>query len=177
MLAHRVEITVVQKSKKGEKVDNFADTIKPICSLGAASELSYFLRHLSPLGLLPVMDINIFKRGIKAMWEDKHNINGGKYILRLRKEIGQRIFEKILVHFCIKSFRKMDINGLVLSIRPKHFILGIWTKDCAEQEKWNEDIEEIKSVLGIDFYILIEFKKNDESLKDNSSFRNALLHN
>lgn len=175
-LVHPVEITVVQKSRKGEKVDNFADAIKPICTLQSTAELSYFLHHLCPLSAMSVMDINIFKVGIKAMWEDEENINGGKYILRLKKEVGQRVFEKILVHFCAQAFRKININGIVLSVRPKHFILGIWTRNCPSPEEWAEDIEEIKQALGIDFYILVEFKKNDESLRDNSSFRNALLH-
>lgn len=172
-----MEVTVVQKSKKGERVENFGDAIKHICTLQSVGNLSYILHHLVPLASLPVMDINVFRKGIKAMWEDKQNIRGGKYIIRLKKEVGQRLFEKLLVHLCISSFQRIPINGVVLSIRPKHFILGIWARKCPSEEELDRNIEEIKKALEIDFYILVEFKKNDESLKDNSSFRNALLHN
>lgn len=171
------EVTVVQKNRKGEQITNFEDTIKHICSLESVGNLSYFLHHLVPLASLPVMDINVFWRGIKAMWEDEQNIGGGKYIIRLRKEVGQRLFEKLLVHFCTSAFQRIKVNGLVLSVRPKHFILGVWTRNCPSEEELEKDIDEIKRVLGIDFYILVEFKKNDESLRDNSSFRNAILHN
>lgn len=169
-------LSAVVKAKPGETVD-FASLIKPICTLTNAHELSYVLHHFKPFGDLPPMDINAFKQNIKPLWEDKENIKGGKYIIRLKRETGQRIFERVLVFFLGEAFTAMEINGLVLSIRPKQFILGIWVKKNPSKEEETKFLGQLIDAIGIEFHVTVEFKLNDESLKDNSSFRNAIIHN
>jgi translation initiation factor 4E len=122
------------------------------------------------------MDINVFKEGIKPMWEDENNICGGKWIVKVKREVGQRLFEKLLVHMSTQSFDTIDANGIVASIRAKQFNLSLWTRTVPKPDECINIVKEIKQVLGISFDLLVEFKDNDESLKDNSSFRNTLKH-
>lgn len=171
-----LEVSVVVKGKPGELID-FAASIKPICTLNYIPELSYLLHHFHSFEALSPMDINVFRRGIMPMWEDKENVKGGKYIIRFRKECSQRIFEKILVALVSEEFKSLIINGVVLSLRPKQHILGIWTKVNPTKEEEDKFLKELQHVIGVNFNVVVEFKLNDESIKDNSSFRNAVVHN
>lgn len=170
-----LEITAVVKPKSGETPD-FASLIKHICTLSNVHELSYILHHFIPFTSLHPMDINIFRVGIKPMWEDLANINGAKYIIRLRKECGQRIFEKVLLSFVNEDFKSLEVNGLVMAMRPKQYILGIWVRNNPTEEQDKMFCNEISNSIGVNFDMTIEFKLNDESIKDNSSFRNTSIH-
>ncbi|KAF7684194.1 Eukaryotic translation initiation factor NCBP [Astathelohania contejeani] len=170
------EITIVQKqNQKKDKKHDFKDCIKKICTLKTLENFSYFLYHLPRLNELSyITDINVFKAGIQPMWEDENNIAGGKLIIKVRRDLGQRLFEKLLIYMVAPLFCSIDVNGIVASIRLKYINLVIWTRTCPKDENTAEIIKEIKDAMGIDFDISVEFKNNDESLKDNSSFRNTL---
>ena len=45
-------------------------------------------------------DFHLFKEGIKPLWEDDANKNGGKWMIRLRKGLASRLWE-YLVSFVV----------------------------------------------------------------------------
>jgi translation initiation factor 4E len=172
------ELSIVQRyGQKKDKKDDFKQYIKPICTLRSLQNLSYILHHLQPVSeMQTITDINVFKQGIKPMWEDENNIAGGKWIVKLKKEVGQRLWERCVVHMVTGSFKTIDVNGIVASIRAKQFILSVWSKIVPKPTEFCDIIREIKAALGVESDLVVEFKDNDESLKDNSSFRNTLKH-
>jgi translation initiation factor 4E len=54
--------------------------------------------HLAPPSLLtPTTDYLLFHTGIsRPVWEDPLNITGGKWIIRLRKGVADRVWEALL---------------------------------------------------------------------------------
>lgn len=52
---------------------------------------------MKPDDLPASSDINLFKEGVKPMWEDDQNKNGGKWILRLRKGLASRYWENLIL--------------------------------------------------------------------------------
>jgi translation initiation factor 4E len=53
--------------------------------------------HLSrPHNLPNISDIHLFKLGIRPVWEDETNINGGKWIVRLKKGLTDRYWESLV---------------------------------------------------------------------------------
>lgn len=134
------------------------------------SELCYILEYLPSFNdLNMITDINIFKNPIKPLWEDEENLAGGKYIIKVKRVVGQRLFEKLVVNFMDCDY----VNGVVASIRKQQVMLSVWVRYVpADKKKY---VQSIRDVLELGYDALIEFKDNDESLKDNSSFRNTAV--
>jgi hypothetical protein len=62
----------------------------------------------------------------------------------------------------------------VLAIRPKEDILSIWNKDNEANPNVRFQIgEKLKALLTLDDNSTIEYKDNQSSMRDKSSFRNA----
>ena len=63
-----------------------------------------FLAHLTPPSLLPssssstplISDLNIFKSDIAPAWEDPSNVGGGRWVLRLRKGVADRVWDELV---------------------------------------------------------------------------------
>ncbi|KAM0677421.1 Eukaryotic translation initiation factor 4E type 2 [Binucleata daphniae] len=170
-----LDITTVQRQYT-EKPTDFSSIITPLCTITEESNIPYLLSHF-PLFItlqLPT-DINIFKHPIKPLWEDEQNIKGGKYIIKVKKHVGQRLFEKMFVNFSLNKSTIMDnVNGLVASIRAKQVMISLWIKTVPKDHI--ETINEIRRILGVDYELIVEFKDNDESLKDKSSYRNTAMY-
>ncbi|KAK1349007.1 translation initiation factor 4E [Hamiltosporidium tvaerminnensis] len=169
------EITTVNKSGFTKPLnDDFRSTIRHICTLKTIENLGYFLRYLKPIeSCESVCDINVFKQGIQPLWEDENNLGGGKWIIKLRKEVGHRLLERLIIHLIKGPFSTTDVNGVVASIRPKFFILSIWTRTCPKTNEVKNIIKEIRNLLKVGNEVEVCFKDNDESLRDNSSFKNT----
>ena len=47
-----------------------------------------------------VCDYHVFREGIRPMWEDEANVNGGKWIVRLKKGLAARYWEDVVRLAC-----------------------------------------------------------------------------
>lgn len=94
-----------------------------------------------------ISDINIFRSPIAPIWEDVANVGGGRWVLRLRKGVADRVWEEIvwaLVGERIGSDSletsesvgsASKVNGVVLSVRKDEDILSIWCKPAKRPER------------------------------------------
>ena len=74
---------------------------QPLLSKVAPPQVEDFWRlyvHLRrPIDDRPtVCDYHVFREGIKPMWEDETNVNGGKWIVRLKKGVAARYWEDLV---------------------------------------------------------------------------------
>lgn len=167
--SHNLDITFIQRLPQTKPI-NFSDLIIPLASISTMEELCYIFQHLPSFNdLTMITDINIFKHPIKPLWEDENNLAGGKYIIKVKRIVGQRLFEKLVVNFMNCDY----VNGIVASIRKQQVMLSVWVRTVPTDKKMY--VQRIREVLDIGYEVLIEFKDNDESLKDNSSFRNTAV--
>lgn len=164
-----------------------------------------FLAHLTPSSSLPssklsthmlfnptsfetpppvnnlISDINIFRSPIRPIWEDPHNVGGGRWTLRLRKGCSDRIFEEIVYALVgeriggeadesiendgsSNSSPSGKVNGVVLSVRKEEDILSLWcapTSSRGQRESIRDSIraaiEHLLSPLAL-ASLVIEFK-------------------
>ena len=70
-------------------------------TLGTTATVEDFWRlyvHLRrPVDERPtVCDYHVFREGIRPMWEDEANVNGGKWIVRLKKGLAARYWEDVV---------------------------------------------------------------------------------
>lgn len=71
-------------------------------------------------------DFHLFKEGIKPMWGDDANKNGGKWIIRLRKGLVAPCWENLILATWGEQFMVGEICGAVASgFRRTLFQYGI----------------------------------------------------
>ena len=79
---------------------------------------SYYAHMTRPHDLNGHADIHLFKDGIRPLWEDDANKNGGKWIVRLKKGLANRCWENLILALLGEQFMVgEEICGAVVSIR------------------------------------------------------------
>lgn len=126
-----------------------------------------FLAHLTPPSSLPssvastahlfttsssdapppasnnITDYNVFRSPIAPAWEDPANTGGGRWVLRLRKGVADRVWEEVVFALVGERIGGDDdrvenkVNGVVLSVRKDEDILSLW---CAPSSRAERDI-------------------------------------
>jgi len=76
----------------------------------------------------------IMKEGIIPIFEDKHNINGGYWSLRISKKDSMDYWEKLLYYICVDSITinenyETKINGISVSPKINNCIFKVWNSD------------------------------------------------
>lgn len=76
----------------------------------------------------------IATQGIKPVWEDPQNVGGGKWIVRLRKGLADRLWEKLICALVADHFDAIsnDICGCVISVRHNEDIISVWNQDSTD---------------------------------------------
>uniref|UniRef100_A0A8C1T3L1 Eukaryotic translation initiation factor 4E family member 2 related sequence 1 n=1 Tax=Cyprinus carpio TaxID=7962 RepID=A0A8C1T3L1_CYPCA len=107
---------------------------------------------------------------------DEANKNGGKWIIRLRKGLASRFWENIILAMLGEQFMVgEEICGVVVSIRFQEDILSIWNKTANDQVTTSRIRDTLRRVLNLPPNTIMEYKTHNDSLKDNSSFRNTKI--
>ncbi|KAI9301446.1 translation initiation factor eIF 4e-like domain-containing protein [Cunninghamella echinulata] len=159
----------------GSKITNYEGNMKQISTFSSVEEFWAVYSHLKrPHELPTISDYHLFKHGIRPMWEDDTNIQGGKWIVRLKKGLASRYWEDLVLAMIGDQFDVQDeICGAVLSIRNSEDIISVWNK-TASNGRINLKIRDtIKRVLNLPQDTTMEYKSHNVALRDNSSFRNT----
>lgn len=126
---------------------------------------------------LPVnTDLHLFRHGVKPVWEDPANTRGGKWMIRLRKGLSPRLWEHLLIALLGADDLALgdEVCGAVLSIRSHEDILSIWNRSAGDEEAKARIRDGMRKVMMMPSgHGVFEYKAHDQSMKDNSSFRNT----
>ncbi|BAO49476.1 translation initiation factor elF-4e [Alphaentomopoxvirus acuprea] len=106
-------------------------------------------------------DYLLFKKHIKPRWEDKSNINGGKWIINsIHKVINDVWLDIVLCLIGETLDSSNNICGVILNIKVNKYKLGIWTKDI----KYTDDIinigKKIRKIINLPNKITIGYQKH-----------------
>uniref|UniRef100_A0A3P8U2Y7 Eukaryotic translation initiation factor 4E family member 2 related sequence 1 n=1 Tax=Amphiprion percula TaxID=161767 RepID=A0A3P8U2Y7_AMPPE len=104
------------------------------------------------------------------------NRSGGKWIIRLRKGLASRFWENIILAMLGEQFMVgEEICGAVVSIRFQEDILSIWNRTSNDQTTTSRIRDTLRRVLNLPANTIMEYKTHNDSLRDNSSFRNTKI--
>ncbi|KAI9450757.1 translation initiation factor eIF 4e-like domain-containing protein [Russula earlei] len=174
-----------QQRAPGNKITNYEEGIKKISSFASVESFWSLWTHLHPpSALLPTTDYLLFHQGVRRpVWEDPLNLPGGKWILRLRKGVADRIWEDLVLALIGDQFAGVapthedewpEICGCTISVRQNEDILSVWNR--IDEPKLRERIRDrIRAVLHLPQSTIMEYKSNNDSMADNSSFRNSII--
>lgn len=162
------------RQKRQGKVANYEEGIKKISAFSSIESFWSLWTHLSPPSLLqPTTDYLVFHVDVKRpVWEDPFNIDGGKWIVKLRKGVADRLWEDLVLAVIGDQFEPEDeVCGCVLSARSQEDILSLWHKDEKNEEAKARIKGTIRRCLNLPQGTTMEYKTNNDSLHDKSSFR------
>src|SRR5262245_27181496 len=110
------------------------DTVESFCR--------YFNWLKPPSKLERNSNYHLFKTGIKPMWEDKANANGGKWVLTMKNNpnLLDRCWSWLAMALVGEELEEGDeICGAVVSLRAKVDRIQVWTRS-------KEDVERLNSI-------------------------------
>lgn len=168
----------MMRSNKGTvQANNYETNIHQIGGFSTADEFWAIYSHLRRPNVLPVnSDIQLFRTGIKPVWEHEANALGGKWILRLRKGLINRLWEHLVLGVVSGAFGadlQEEVCGVVVSIRYQEDILSVWCRSARNEPVKAALRDAFKKVLSLPGNLSMEFKAHDAAMKDNSSYRNT----
>jgi translation initiation factor 4E len=154
---------------------NYDANLRLVGTFNTVEKFWYFYSHMAkPHDLNGHADIHLFKDGIKPLWEDEANKNGGKWIVRLKKGLANRCWENLILAILGEQFMVgEEICGAVVSVRFQEDLISIWNKTCSNQAVTSRIKDTLKRILNLPPSTILEYKSHNDSLKDNSSFRNT----
>ncbi|KAK9767508.1 hypothetical protein K7432_002652 [Basidiobolus ranarum] len=159
----------------GQKITNYESAMKKIASFSSIEDYWAVYSHLRrPHELPTISDYHLFKQGVRPVWEDEANINGGKWIVRFKKGLASRYWENLVLAVIGDQFEVgSEVCGAVLSIRHSEDILSVWNRSAHEGRVNLKIRDTLKRALDLPSDTIMEYKTHNDALKDNSSFRNT----
>ena len=95
---------------------------------------------------------HLFKSGIKPMWEDEANANGGKWVLTMKNnpQLLDRCWSWLAMALVGEDLDEGDeICGAVVSLRSKVDRIQLWTRSKEDVEKINGIARKMVKLLDI----------------------------
>ena len=112
--------------------------------IGEFETVESFCRHFNwlkpPSKLERNSNYHLFKSGIKPMWEDEANANGGKWVLTMKNnpQLLDRCWSWLAMALVGEDLDEGDeICGAVVSLRSKVDRIQLWTRSKDDVEKIN----------------------------------------
>jgi translation initiation factor 4E len=156
--------------------DHYEDNIHLLGSFSTIPGFWALYSHLrKPNDLEPPTDYHLFRKGIRAIWEDADNVNGGKWMIRLRKGLISYYWEQLIMALIGEQF-PADVLGAVASVRVQEDIISLWNRSGSDSEVTHQICCRICEALELPAETRLEYKKHGESVKDGSSYRNTVIY-
>ncbi|KAF8920844.1 eukaryotic translation initiation factor 4E member 2 [Mucidula mucida] len=177
-----------QQRAPGNKIVNYEEGIKKISAFSSVESFWSLWTHLSPpSSIQPTTDYLLFHSGIRRpVWEDPVNISGGKWIIRLKKGVADRIWEDLVLAIIGDQFDDCrpeseqdsewpEICGCTISVRQHEDIVSLWNRVDGDIKLRDKIRDTLRRALNLPSSTLMEYKSNNDSMQDKSSFRNTAV--
>jgi len=165
---------------KQDRSKDWEDCLKEVASFDTVEDFWALYNHIQlASGLSWGSDYYLFKEGIRPMWEDPHNIEGGRWLIVVdrnrRADLLDHYWLELLMAVIGEQFddHGEQVCGLVINIRQKGDKVSLWTKDATKEEVIRRIGQVAKQKLGIAEQISYEQHK-DTSHKSSSNVKARL---
>lgn len=158
-----------QQRAPSNKNVNYEEGIKRVTAFSSVESFWSLHTHLNPpSSLQPTTDYLLFHSGVRRpVWEDPLNASGGKWVLRLRKGLADRLWEDLVIAVIGDQFDVEDgICGCVLSVRGSEDILSVWNRDERDAEAKARIRDGIRKALNLPPATIMEYKSFQSNLRN-----------
>ncbi|KAJ2803910.1 hypothetical protein H4R21_001849 [Coemansia helicoidea] len=162
----------------GHKINDYEAAMTKIATFASVESFWGAYTHLRRADEVPtITDYHLFRAGVRPVWEDAENLNGGKWMIRLRKGLATRLWERLAIAIVGNALGVADeVCGIVLSIRNSEDIISLWNKTALDTKVTLHIRDAMRLVMGLPAECVLEYKAHNDSLRDNSSFRHTDIY-
>jgi len=165
---------------KQDRSKQWEECLKEVATFDTVEDFWALYNHIQlASGLSWGSDYYLFKEGIRPMWEDPNNIEGGRWLIQVdkarRNELLDHYWLELLMAVVGEQFDDCGENvcGVVVNIRQKGDKVSLWTRDSTKTDM-NRKIGTIaKQKLGLTEQINYE-EHRDTSHKNSSTVKARL---
>ncbi|ORX39257.1 hypothetical protein BD324DRAFT_649340 [Kockovaella imperatae] len=142
-------------TKEGQSL--LGDYEKSLVTVGRFDTVEGFARHVNnvrlPSSLSKNSNYHLFKDGIRPMWEDPANANGGKWVILLKN--APALLDHSWANLTMGLVGEIldpddEVCGVVASTKPKVDRIQIWTRDRKNVDRLNRLGQRIVDTLSLD---------------------------
>jgi translation initiation factor 4E len=161
---------------KTQSAENWSENLVDLGSFNTIEGFWGIYSHIARPSALP-KDSNywMFRDHLLPAWESFPN--GGCWILKVKKSqnaILDRMWEELVLGAIGEAFEEPDVVGVALAIRKTEDRLSVWHGSHHSDKSVRMKIgEHLKSILTLGVGQNVEYKNNQSSMKDGSTFRNT----
>jgi translation initiation factor 4E len=155
--------------------DAYEDGIHALASFSTVEGFWSIYSHLrKPNDLEPPTGYHLFRSGTRAIWEDPDNVDGGKWMIRLRKGLASYYWERLIIALIGEQF-PADVVGAVVSMRPQEGVLSLWNRSGGDRAVREEICERLCACLELPPDTRLGYKKHDDGGRD-GAYRNPVTY-
>lgn len=115
----------------------------------------------------------LFKHGVKPIWEDPKNIKGGRCVLtcpRTTQEETMKNWVSLMVTLLMGEFGP-EINGVVLSTRAWGNTFSVWVRNSKDRETVDATMRKLHELFGS--HAQIKFQRHQAAIR--KKFENGMM--
>ncbi|XP_062140247.1 eukaryotic translation initiation factor 4E1-like [Drosophila sulfurigaster albostrigata] len=139
---------------ENDRTKTWEDMQNEITSFDTVEDFWNLYNHIKPPSEIKLgSDYSLFKKGIRPMWEDAANNNGGRWVIALNKILKDdldKLWMDVLLCLIGEVFDRYDeICGAVVNIRGKSNKISIWTANGDNKEAVLEIGHKLRDALRL----------------------------
>lgn len=146
---------------------DYESNMKEIGDFASVESFWTLYSHLKRPSEMPApSDYQMFRKGVKPIWEDPENKLGGKWLIRVKKEYTDRLWEDLLLAIVGNQFEASgygEVCGAVISIREFHDVISLWIKSTNKITR-DRVKDSLRYVLKLPGRTIMEWRVHDASL-------------
>lgn len=156
-------------TKKPDPTNWHANIKKIICFDTVEDFWGLFNNLMTPSRLKDKSNYHFFRDGIMPAWEDPQNTKGGKWVLQLNTNAGdKKLLDEVwlftILEFIGEGFEDSDeICGVVVSLRKSRNRIAIWTRDASNSEAMKRLGQKFKEKMNLGARYKISFTSHADS--------------
>jgi len=156
--------------------DSYENNLHQIGTFATVEDFWRYYNHMAkPTQLENNSNYQLFKAGIKPLWEDAANAKGGKWIIQLKKSKGRlcdEYWENLVLGMIGETLEVDDeICGAVMSRRKAGDKIALWNRSS---DKTNILAlgKKIREQLGMSEDEEIVYQNHSDAMRTGASYRN-----
>ena len=126
-----------QTTKVVKGSQNYEDMLEHIGTFDTVERFWSLYSHIKRPSDLPSVNLSVFRKGIKPLWEDEANKKGGKFGIRVKKGISSHCWEALLLAVVGNQLGvgPDEICGVTISVRTECDIMTLWIRTSDNMTK------------------------------------------
>lgn len=153
--------------------DKYENLIKPLATFETVEDFWAVYQHLKrPEAVETKTCYHLFQEGIKPMWEDKNNQNGGRWHIWLPKGYSNRLWEDLLLAVIGDQFKYgSEICGVEVRTKVRGDTISVWHKNASHDDEKEQTRIDFLSAINAPEGINVEYENFAESIANDKKYK------